>query len=81
MHAVALGPIQIGQEVTNVLYAVDGKNGSTWSLWQKILRKNFHFGIRAVRELRPTTFQLKKRGGVQVALEMIGSETQPLLAP
>ncbi|OPJ72553.1 hypothetical protein AV530_010676 [Patagioenas fasciata monilis] len=35
VHAVALGPVQTGQGVKNVLYTVAGDNGLTWSLWQK----------------------------------------------
>ena len=35
VHAVALGPVQAGQDVKNVLYAAAGENGPTWSLWQK----------------------------------------------
>ncbi|KFQ58169.1 hypothetical protein N334_04441, partial [Pelecanus crispus] len=37
VHAVALGPVQAGQDVKNVLYATAGENGPTWSLWQKAL--------------------------------------------
>ncbi|KAK4824604.1 hypothetical protein QYF61_016873 [Mycteria americana] len=35
VHAVALGPVQAGQDVKNVLYTAVGENGPTWSLWQK----------------------------------------------
>ncbi|GAB0203246.1 hypothetical protein GRJ2_002790200 [Grus japonensis] len=35
VHAVALGPVQAGQDVKNVLYTTAGENGPTWSLWQK----------------------------------------------
>ena len=35
VHAVALGPVQSGQGVKNVLYTTAGENGLTWSLWQK----------------------------------------------
>ncbi|KAK4810974.1 hypothetical protein QYF61_014446 [Mycteria americana] len=35
VHAVALGPVQAGQDVKNVLYTAAGENGPTWSLWQK----------------------------------------------
>ncbi|KFP59864.1 hypothetical protein N322_11812, partial [Cariama cristata] len=34
-HAVALGPIQTGQGIKNVLYTAAGDHGPTWSLWQK----------------------------------------------
>ncbi|GAB0191247.1 hypothetical protein GRJ2_001590000 [Grus japonensis] len=35
VHAVALGPVQAGPDVKNVLYTTSGENGPTWSLWQK----------------------------------------------
>ncbi|GAB0209500.1 protein NYNRIN-like [Grus japonensis] len=35
VHAVALGPVQAGPDVKNVLYTAAGENGPTWSLWQK----------------------------------------------
>ncbi|PKU35727.1 hypothetical protein llap_13967 [Limosa lapponica baueri] len=35
VHAVALGPVWVGQDVKNVLYTAAGENGPTWSLWQK----------------------------------------------
>ncbi|PKU33639.1 hypothetical protein llap_16057 [Limosa lapponica baueri] len=35
VHAVALGPVRARQDVKNVLYNAAGKNGPTWSLWQK----------------------------------------------
>jgi len=31
-HAVALGPVQSGQDVKNVFYTAAGENGPTWSL-------------------------------------------------
>ncbi|RMC15655.1 hypothetical protein DUI87_07857 [Hirundo rustica rustica] len=34
-HAVALGPVRTGPDVKNVLYSAAGKNGLSWSLWQK----------------------------------------------
>ncbi|GAB0199277.1 hypothetical protein GRJ2_002393100 [Grus japonensis] len=34
-HAVALGPVQTGPAVQNVLYTAAGEHGLTWSLWQK----------------------------------------------
>ncbi|KFV50865.1 hypothetical protein N328_01767, partial [Gavia stellata] len=33
--AVALGTVQGGQDVKNMLYTLAGGNGPTWSLWQK----------------------------------------------
>jgi len=35
VHAVALGAVQEGQDVKNVLYTTTRENGPTWSLWQK----------------------------------------------
>ncbi|PKU41539.1 pol-like protein ens-3 [Limosa lapponica baueri] len=35
VHAVALGPVQTGQDIKNVLYTTAGDNGPTWILWQK----------------------------------------------
>ncbi|KAF1526119.1 hypothetical protein FQV20_0005926, partial [Eudyptula albosignata] len=35
VHAVALGLVQAGQDVKNVLYTAAEENGPTWSLWQK----------------------------------------------
>ncbi|KAF1675915.1 Retrovirus-related Pol polyprotein from transposon 17.6, partial [Pygoscelis papua] len=35
VYAVALGPVQAGQDVKNVLYTAAEENGPTWSLWQK----------------------------------------------
>ncbi|KAJ7424308.1 hypothetical protein WISP_29219 [Willisornis vidua] len=35
-HAVAPGPVRTGQDVKNVLYTAAGKNGPSWSLWQKV---------------------------------------------
>ncbi|KAK4810866.1 hypothetical protein QYF61_008838 [Mycteria americana] len=34
-RAVALGPVQTGPAVQNVLYTASGEHGLTWSLWQK----------------------------------------------
>ncbi|GAB0207254.1 hypothetical protein GRJ2_003191000 [Grus japonensis] len=35
VHAIALGPVQAGPDVKNVLYTAPGETGPTWSLWQK----------------------------------------------
>ncbi|KFV67118.1 hypothetical protein N307_07263, partial [Dryobates pubescens] len=35
VQAMALGPVQTGPEVKNVLYTVASENGPMWSLWQK----------------------------------------------
>ncbi|PKU33081.1 hypothetical protein llap_16618 [Limosa lapponica baueri] len=35
VHAVALRPVQAGQDVKNVLYTAAWENSPTWSLWQK----------------------------------------------
>ncbi|KFP26945.1 hypothetical protein N325_00561, partial [Colius striatus] len=34
-RAVALGPIDKGPDVQNILYTATGEHGLTWSLWQK----------------------------------------------
>ncbi|KAK4810504.1 hypothetical protein QYF61_004284 [Mycteria americana] len=34
-RVVALGPVQTGPAVQNVLYTAAGEHGLTWSLWQK----------------------------------------------
>ncbi|KFQ08937.1 hypothetical protein N329_08851, partial [Haliaeetus albicilla] len=39
VHAVALGPVQAGQDVKNVPYNAGRENGPMWSLWQKTLRE------------------------------------------
>ena len=33
--ALALGPVRMGQDVKNILYAAAGEKGPTWSLWQR----------------------------------------------
>ncbi|KFP62704.1 hypothetical protein N322_11426, partial [Cariama cristata] len=35
VQAIALGPVQTGQGLKNVLYTAAGDHGPTWSLWQK----------------------------------------------
>ncbi|KFO84927.1 hypothetical protein N320_08116, partial [Buceros rhinoceros silvestris] len=40
-HAVALGPMRAGHDVKNVLYTAAGRNGPTWSLWQKAPRESW----------------------------------------
>ena len=34
-RAMALGPVQMGQDVKNILYTAAGEKGPTWSLWQR----------------------------------------------
>lgn len=34
-HAVALGPVQMGQDVKNILYTAAGEKGPTWRFWQR----------------------------------------------
>ena len=33
--AMALGPVQIGQDVKNILHTTAGEKGPTWSFWQR----------------------------------------------
>lgn len=35
---MALGPVQMGQDVKNILYTAAGGKGPTWSLWQSLRR-------------------------------------------
>lgn len=34
-HAMALEPVQMGQDVKNILNTAAGERGPTWSLWQR----------------------------------------------
>jgi len=34
VQAVALGPVQVGQDIKYMLYTPARDNGPTWSLWQ-----------------------------------------------
>ncbi|RMC11047.1 hypothetical protein DUI87_12239 [Hirundo rustica rustica] len=89
-HAVALGPVRMGPEVKNVLYSAAGNNGLSWSLWQKVPGETrgrpLGFWSRSYRgseaNYTPTEKEiLAAYEGLQAASEVIGTETQLLLAP
>ncbi|RMB88695.1 hypothetical protein DUI87_34935 [Hirundo rustica rustica] len=89
-HAVALGPVRTGPDVKNVLYSAAGNNGLSWSLWQKVRGETqgrpLGFWSRSYRgseaNYTPTEKEiLAAYEGVQAASEVIGTETQLLLAP
>ncbi|RMC18055.1 hypothetical protein DUI87_04934 [Hirundo rustica rustica] len=88
--AVALGPVRTGPEVKNVLYSAAGNNGLSWSLWQKVPGETrgrpLGFWSRSYRgseaNYTPTEKEiLAAYEGLQAASEVIGTETQLLLAP
>ncbi|GAB0207586.1 hypothetical protein GRJ2_003224300 [Grus japonensis] len=90
VHAVALGPVQAGPDVKNVLYTLAGENGPTWSLWQKAPGETrgrpLGFWSQGYRgsEARYTPTEkeiLAAYEGVRAASEVIGTEAQLLLAP
>ncbi|RMC19199.1 hypothetical protein DUI87_03804 [Hirundo rustica rustica] len=89
-HAVALGPVRTRPEVKNVLYSAAGNNGLSWSLWQKVPGETrgrpLGFWSRSYRgseaNYTPTEKEiLAAYEGLQAASEVIGTETQLLLAP
>ncbi|RMC02549.1 hypothetical protein DUI87_20943 [Hirundo rustica rustica] len=89
-HAVALGPVRTGPDVKNVLYSAAGNNGLSWSLWQKVPGETrgrpLGFWSRSYRgseaNYTPTEKEiLAAYEGLQAASEVIGTETQLLLAP
>ncbi|RMC05536.1 hypothetical protein DUI87_18732 [Hirundo rustica rustica] len=89
-HAVALGPVRTGPDVKNVLYSAAGNNGLSWSPWQKgpgeTRGQPLGFWSRSYRgseaNYTPTEKEiLAAYEGVQAASEVIGTETQLLLAP
>ncbi|RMC09932.1 hypothetical protein DUI87_12719 [Hirundo rustica rustica] len=89
-HAVALSPVRPGPDVKNVLYSAAGNNGLSWSLWQKVPGETrgrpLGFWSRSYRgseaNYTPTEKEiLAAYEGVQAASEVIGTETQLLLAP
>ncbi|RMC20272.1 hypothetical protein DUI87_01118 [Hirundo rustica rustica] len=89
-HAVALGPVRTGPDVKNVLYSAVGNNGLSWSLWQKVPGETrgrpLGFWSRSYRgseaNYTPTEKEiLAAYEGVQAASEVVGTETQLLLAP
>ncbi|GAB0207826.1 hypothetical protein GRJ2_003248300 [Grus japonensis] len=90
VHAVALGTVQAGPDVKNVLYTAAGENGPTWSLWQKAPGETrgrpLEFWSRGYRgsEARYTPMEkeiLVVYEGFRVASEVVGTEAQLLLAP
>ena len=89
-HAVALGPVRMGQDVKNILYTVAGEKDPTWSLWQRASGETrgrpLGFWSQAYRQSEecytPTEKEiLAAYEGVRAASEVIGTETQLLLAP
>ncbi|RMC15750.1 hypothetical protein DUI87_07954 [Hirundo rustica rustica] len=89
-HAVALGPVRTGPEVKNVLYSAAGNNGLSWSLWQKVPGETrgrpLGFWSRSYRGSEANYIPTEKEilaayEGLQAASEVIGTETQLLLAP
>ncbi|RMB97036.1 hypothetical protein DUI87_26483 [Hirundo rustica rustica] len=89
-HAVALGPVRTGPEVKNMLYSVAGNNGLSWSLWQKgpgeTRGRPLGFWSRSYRGSKANYTPTEKEilaayEGVQAASEVVGTETQLLLAP
>ncbi|GAB0209822.1 hypothetical protein GRJ2_003447900 [Grus japonensis] len=87
---VAIGPVQAGPDVKNVLYTAARENGPTWSLWQKAPGETrgrpLGFWSRGYRgsEARYTPTEkeiLAAYEGVRAASEVIGTEAQLLLAP
>ncbi|RMC03908.1 hypothetical protein DUI87_19245 [Hirundo rustica rustica] len=89
-HAVALGPVRTGPEVKNALYSAARNNGLSWSLWQKgpgeTRGRPLGFWSRSCRgseaNYTPTEKEiLAAYEGVQAASEVVGTETQLLLAP
>ncbi|XP_048786341.1 uncharacterized protein LOC125686417 isoform X3 [Lagopus muta] len=89
-RAVALGPVRTGQGIKNILYTAAGENGPTWSLWQRASGETrgrpLGFWSRAYRgseeHYTPTEKEiLAAYEGVRAASEVVGTETQLLLAP
>ncbi|RMC21178.1 hypothetical protein DUI87_02036 [Hirundo rustica rustica] len=89
-HAVALSPVRTGPDVKNVLYSAAGNNGLSWSLWQKVPGETrgrpLRFWSRSYRESEANYTPTEKEilaayKGVQTASEVVGTETQLLLAP
>ncbi|RMC20631.1 hypothetical protein DUI87_01483 [Hirundo rustica rustica] len=89
-HAVALGPVRKGPEVKNVLYSAAGNHGLSWSPWQKVPGETrgrpLGFWSRSYRRSEANYTPTEKEilaayEGVQSASEVVGTETQLLLAP
>ncbi|XP_048808481.1 uncharacterized protein LOC125696616 [Lagopus muta] len=90
VRAVALGPVRVGQGIKNILYTAAGENGPTWSLWQRASGETrgrpLGFWSRAYRGSEegytPTEKEiLAAYEGVRAASEVVGTDTQLLLAP
>ncbi|PKU32789.1 hypothetical protein llap_16909 [Limosa lapponica baueri] len=90
VRAAALGPVQRGQDIKNVLYTAAGDSGPTWSLWQKgpgeTRGRPLGFWSRGYKgseaNYTPTEKEiLAAYEGVGAASEVIGTEVQLLLAP
>ncbi|TRZ08622.1 hypothetical protein HGM15179_018483 [Zosterops borbonicus] len=88
-HAVALDPVRTRPDMKNVLYSTAGSHGLSWSLWQKVPGETqgwpLGFWSRSYRgseaNYTPTEKEiLAAYEGVQAASEVIGTETQLLLA-
>ncbi|XP_048786412.1 uncharacterized protein LOC125686463 [Lagopus muta] len=89
-RAVALGPVRKGQGIKNILYTTPGENGPTWTLWQRASGETrgrpLGFWSRAYRgseeRYTPTEKEiLAAYEGVRAASEVVGTDTQLLLAP
>lgn len=89
-HAMALGTVRVGQDVTTVLYTAAGEKGPTWSLWQKVPREArgqpLGFWSRGYQGSESCYTLLEKEilaayEGIQAAAEVVGPEAQLLLAP
>ena len=87
---MALGPVRMGQDVKNILHTAAGEKGPTWSLWQRASGETrgqpLGFWSRAYRgseeNYTPTEKEiLAVYEGVRAASEVVGTETQLLLAP
>ncbi|KAK4818811.1 hypothetical protein QYF61_019740 [Mycteria americana] len=74
VHAVALGPVQAGQDVKNVLYTAAGESGPTWSLWQKAEGET-----RETAEREGESSQFAEVKAIQLALDIAEGEKQSVL--
>uniref|UniRef100_A0A8C0ENN5 ribonuclease H n=1 Tax=Bubo bubo TaxID=30461 RepID=A0A8C0ENN5_BUBBB len=89
-QAVALGPVRTGQEIKNVLYTAAGENGPSWSLWQRAHGESrgrpLGFWSRGYKGSEANYTLTEKEilaayEGIRAASEVVGTETQLLLAP
>jgi len=90
VHAVALVPVQSGQDVKNVLYTAVGESGPTWSLWQKAPgeTRGRPLGFWSQRYRGSETHHtptekeiLAAYEGIRAASEVVSTEAQLLLSP